>query len=312
MPSTPQYEADYEAESLLNVLDPLSYPQRMRELATLVRDMRHPMRPVLEALEARGPYERGIAIVAASVARDAEWIAARVADPDPYIRGHALRVADSLQIPDSVYESAPADAPEATRRGPLRRPRGRHRRTGGDGAAAQRAGLGARGGTRGARPGPACAVHRGRRTAPRPHRRRRRPGPRLLVRHPVPPEPARRRCAARARGKRATGVGELGAAHPGADLRQHRRRRSRAPRPHTAPRPGTPGVRGRSRGPAARDPPPDRPRRPRTGPARRGPHQRPRRPHGLARPLAEHLRLLRRHALPDVRDAALAVVTAHE
>ncbi|GAA2659868.1 hypothetical protein [Streptomyces vastus] len=120
MPSTPQYEAEYEADSLLNVLDPLSYPQRMRELAARVRDMRHPLRPVLEALEARGPYERGIAVVAASVARDAEWIAARVADPDPYIRGHALRVADSLQVSDSVYESVLADAPETIRRGLLR------------------------------------------------------------------------------------------------------------------------------------------------------------------------------------------------
>ncbi|MFG2026233.1 hypothetical protein [Streptomyces sp. NPDC048825] len=120
MPSTPQYEAEYEADSLLNVLDPLSYPQRMRELAARVRDMRHPLRPVLEALEARGPYERGIAVVAASVARDVEWIAARVADPDPYIRGHALRVADSLQVSDSVYESALADVPETIRRGLLR------------------------------------------------------------------------------------------------------------------------------------------------------------------------------------------------
>ncbi|WP_063742060.1 hypothetical protein [Streptomyces yerevanensis] len=116
MLSTPQHEA----ESLLNVLDPLPYPQRMRELAARVRDFRHPLRPVLEALEARGPYERGIAVVAASVARDAEWIAARVADPDPYVRGHALRVADSLQVADSVYESALEDAPEAVRRELLR------------------------------------------------------------------------------------------------------------------------------------------------------------------------------------------------
>ncbi|WP_235989450.1 hypothetical protein [Streptomyces ureilyticus] len=128
MPSTPQYEADDEsdgaaydeAESLLNALDPLPYPQRMRELATRVRDLHHPLRPVLEALEPRGPYERGVAIIAASIARDAEWIAAHVADPDPYIRGHALRVADSLQVPDNVYESALADAPEAIRRGLLR------------------------------------------------------------------------------------------------------------------------------------------------------------------------------------------------
>ncbi|MGI5193414.1 hypothetical protein ACQEVY_07190 [Streptomyces sp. CA-288835] len=124
MPSTPQYEVDdaaeAEADSLLNALDPLPYPQRMRDLATRVRNMRHPLRPLLEALETRGPYERGIAIVAASIARDTDWIAAHLADPDPYIRGHALRVADSLQVPDTVYESALADAPEAIRRGLLR------------------------------------------------------------------------------------------------------------------------------------------------------------------------------------------------
>ncbi|NGO41344.1 hypothetical protein G6048_03885 [Streptomyces sp. YC419] len=33
---------------------------------------------------------------------------------------------------------------------------------------------------------------------------------------------------------------------------------------------------------------------------------------GWPAPWREHLRHLRRHALPDVRDAALAVVTAHE
>ncbi|MFJ9589372.1 hypothetical protein [Streptomyces acidicola] len=115
MPSTPQ-----TVDGLLNVLDPLPHPQRMRELARRVRDMERPLRPLLEELDGLGPYERGIAVVAASVARDAEWIAVRIADPDPYVRGHALRVADSLQVPDSSYESALADAPEVVRRELLR------------------------------------------------------------------------------------------------------------------------------------------------------------------------------------------------
>lgn len=115
MPSTPQ-----TVDGLLNVLDPLPYPDRTRELASRVRAMDRPLRPVLEELEGRGPYERGIAVLAAAVAQDAEWIAARVADPDPYVRGQALRVADSLQVPDSAYESALADAPEVVRRELLR------------------------------------------------------------------------------------------------------------------------------------------------------------------------------------------------
>lgn len=115
MDRTPQRHA----ESLLNALDPLPFPQRMRELALRVKEQA-PLRPVLEELESRGPYERGIAVVAAAVGRDAEWIADRIADPDAFVRGHALQVADSLQVPDSAYESALDDAPEAVRRQLLR------------------------------------------------------------------------------------------------------------------------------------------------------------------------------------------------
>ncbi|NGO14509.1 hypothetical protein G5C60_44700 [Streptomyces sp. HC44] len=111
MTRTPQDQA----ESLLNALDPLPYPQRMRELATRVWELDEP-RTVLDELEARGPYERGLAVVAAAVCRDTEWIADRIADPDSFVRGHALRVAESLHVPDSAYESALSDAPEAVRR----------------------------------------------------------------------------------------------------------------------------------------------------------------------------------------------------
>ncbi|MFD5764109.1 hypothetical protein ACFWIZ_55720, partial [Streptomyces sp. NPDC127044] len=57
MDRTPQRHA----ESLLDALDPLPFPQRMRELALRVKE-RAPLRPVLEELESRGPYERGIAV----------------------------------------------------------------------------------------------------------------------------------------------------------------------------------------------------------------------------------------------------------
>jgi len=44
-------------------------------------------RPVLDELETRAPSERGIAAVAAAVG----GIARRIADPDPFARGHALK-----------------------------------------------------------------------------------------------------------------------------------------------------------------------------------------------------------------------------
>ncbi|MEU9878685.1 hypothetical protein [Streptomyces phaeochromogenes] len=109
----------HQAESLLNALDPLPYPLRMRELAARTRELEE-TRPLLDELETRGAYERGLAVVAAAVAGDTEWIAARIADPDSFVRGHALRTADSLQVPDSAYESALTDAPEAIRRQLLR------------------------------------------------------------------------------------------------------------------------------------------------------------------------------------------------
>ncbi|MFI1480122.1 hypothetical protein [Streptomyces sp. NPDC020747] len=109
----------HQAESLLNALDPLPYPLRMRELAARTRELAE-TRPLLDELETRGAYERGLAVVAAAVAGDTEWIAARIADPDSFVRGHALRTAESLQVPDSAYESALTDAPEAIRRQLLR------------------------------------------------------------------------------------------------------------------------------------------------------------------------------------------------
>ncbi|MFF3482974.1 hypothetical protein ACFYXC_06785 [Streptomyces sp. NPDC002701] len=108
-----------QAEHLLNALDPLPYPLRTRELAARIRDLRD-ARPLLDELRSRGPYERGLAVIGAAVARDAEWIGARIADPDPFVRGHALRAADCLRVPDSAYGAALTDAPEVVRRDLLR------------------------------------------------------------------------------------------------------------------------------------------------------------------------------------------------
>ncbi|PAK26804.1 hypothetical protein CJD44_08345 [Streptomyces sp. alain-838] len=82
----------------------------MRELVVRARELNTP-RPVLVELARHGAYGRGLAVVAASATGDAGWIADRIADTDPYVRGHALRVADSLRIPDAAFEAALADAP---------------------------------------------------------------------------------------------------------------------------------------------------------------------------------------------------------
>ncbi|RDD85859.1 hypothetical protein [Streptomyces parvulus] len=109
----------HEADSLLHALDPLSHPSRMRELVARAGESPDP-RSLLAELETRGSYGRRLAVVAASAARDTGWIAGRIADPDPYVRGHALRVADSLGVPDTAFEAGLDGAPEAVRRALLR------------------------------------------------------------------------------------------------------------------------------------------------------------------------------------------------
>ncbi|TRV78897.1 hypothetical protein FKN01_12000 [Streptomyces sp. 130] len=109
-------------DALLKALDPLPYPRRMRELAARARVLSASgeLRPVLDELNRGGPYERGIAAVAAAVGGDAEWTAAHLADPDPFVQGHALRVARSLGIPDEIYERVLDDLPRTARRRLLR------------------------------------------------------------------------------------------------------------------------------------------------------------------------------------------------
>ncbi|MFK4227479.1 hypothetical protein [Streptomyces sp. NPDC019890] len=117
MAHTPRYRADL----LLDVLEPLPYPLRMRELAARTREMeRAELRPLLAELDGRGPYERGLAVVAAAVGGDAEWIGARLADPYSFVRGQALRVAASLGVPDDAFVAALDDAPTAVRKQLLR------------------------------------------------------------------------------------------------------------------------------------------------------------------------------------------------
>ncbi|MGW0906026.1 hypothetical protein [Streptomyces sp. NPDC002853] len=110
------------AQYLLSDLDPLPHPRRVREIAETARDLagRGALRPVVEELERGGPYERGVAVLLACAGGDAEWTGARIADPDPFVRGHALRVAESHGVPDAAFEAALDDAPEVVRRQLLR------------------------------------------------------------------------------------------------------------------------------------------------------------------------------------------------
>ncbi|MCI3934123.1 hypothetical protein [Streptomyces sp. AN091965] len=135
-----------EAARLLAGLDPLPYPERMRQLARVGQARRGEVREWLPVLEggAAAPgagrrwgrtrrgrdstgrfvpgraHERGVAVLLAAVTGDTAWIAARLADPDAFVRGHALRAADAVGVPDTAFEAALADAPQAVRRHLLR------------------------------------------------------------------------------------------------------------------------------------------------------------------------------------------------
>ncbi|MEU2574808.1 hypothetical protein ACIP3B_16515 [Streptomyces anulatus] len=106
------------AAALLDALEPLPHPGRMSELAAGAGRLaaQGALRAVLDELEDGDPYERRIAVIAAAVGRDAEWIGAHLADEDAVVRGHALRAARTLGVPDAAYERAFADAPAAVRR----------------------------------------------------------------------------------------------------------------------------------------------------------------------------------------------------
>lgn len=106
------------AADLLDALEPLPHPGRMSELAVRAGRLacRGALRAVLDELADGDPYERRIAAIAAAVGRDAEWIAAHLADEDAVVRGNALRAARALGVPDTAYERALTDAPAAVRR----------------------------------------------------------------------------------------------------------------------------------------------------------------------------------------------------
>ncbi|SBT40718.1 hypothetical protein GA0070621_1035 [Micromonospora narathiwatensis] len=93
--------------SLLTSLDPLPYRKRMNRLAEWARTA--PDRAqVCADLREQGPYERHLALVAATVAGDSDGIAAAARDPQPSIRGAALTAALRAGLPAGDVVERPA------------------------------------------------------------------------------------------------------------------------------------------------------------------------------------------------------------
>ncbi|MFD9223695.1 hypothetical protein ACFWDI_27695 [Streptomyces sp. NPDC060064] len=105
------------AEHLLSALEPLPFPARLSLTARTARRLADDgqLRALLTDLDARGPYERRLAALAASAGQDADFLAERLADPDPIVAGYALRAARVLPVPDAAVEAAYDDAPAALR-----------------------------------------------------------------------------------------------------------------------------------------------------------------------------------------------------
>ncbi|MFI1398731.1 hypothetical protein [Streptomyces sp. NPDC020681] len=105
------------AEHLLSALEPLPFPARLSLTAKTARRLADDgqLRALLTDLDARGPYERRLAALAASVGRDADFLAGRLADSDPVVAGYAQRATRVLPVPDAAVEAAYDDAPEVLR-----------------------------------------------------------------------------------------------------------------------------------------------------------------------------------------------------
>ncbi|MET9610726.1 hypothetical protein ABZZ17_37540 [Streptomyces sp. NPDC006512] len=105
------------ADELLAALEPLPHAARLRFTAVTAHRLatRGELHPLLAALDARGPYERRLAALAALTAGETAHLAHRLGDPDPVVRRYALRGARRLPVPDAVVEAAYDDAPAVVR-----------------------------------------------------------------------------------------------------------------------------------------------------------------------------------------------------
>ncbi|GHF78721.1 hypothetical protein GCM10018790_65900 [Kitasatospora xanthocidica] len=98
----------HEADQLLADLDPLSHPERQRLAARRAREFAADggLPGLLLGLERSGVYGRRLAALAASAGRATGYLAERLTDPDPVVRGYALRAARTQGIPDEAIEAA--------------------------------------------------------------------------------------------------------------------------------------------------------------------------------------------------------------
>lgn len=105
------------AEQLLSALEPLPFSARLTLTARTARGLADEgtLAPLLTDLDGRGPYERRLAALAALVGQDVEFLAARLADPDPVVAGYARRAARDLPVADRAVEAAYDDAPAVLR-----------------------------------------------------------------------------------------------------------------------------------------------------------------------------------------------------
>ncbi|QPP05627.1 hypothetical protein G4Z16_03595 [Streptomyces bathyalis] len=106
------------ATEFLDGLEPLAYPQRTRQVAAHARAAdREELTGLLHGLEEYGTYGQRIAVIAACAAQDTDYLSARLAHPDPFIRGHAQRAAaaPSAGVSDDALWVALHDAPSAVR-----------------------------------------------------------------------------------------------------------------------------------------------------------------------------------------------------
>ncbi|MET8546199.1 hypothetical protein ABZW03_37060, partial [Kitasatospora sp. NPDC004799] len=108
----------HDADQLLADLAPLSHPERQRLVARRARELAaHGELPgLLSELERSGTYGRRLAALAAAAGRATGHLTERLTDPDPVVRGYALRAARTQDIPDEAIEDVFAAAPSALRR----------------------------------------------------------------------------------------------------------------------------------------------------------------------------------------------------
>ncbi|WP_457032868.1 hypothetical protein [Kitasatospora sp. P5_F3] len=94
------------SDQLLRSLDPLPFPQVAPTVARFTRSLTdRQLDDLLADLDGRGPYERRLAGLAALIGRRTEWLADRLTDPDPVVRGYALRAVQVLPVPDAAIEA---------------------------------------------------------------------------------------------------------------------------------------------------------------------------------------------------------------